>query len=119
MTSITPAGLSDTPSAPLPRAMAVPQNLSAAGVRDAAALARQQLPSAVPAPSALSAMAPQFVPHPTPKPAPKAQSSASALAAQIIAQNPEADSEFLAVFAPPPPPAPAHPEVESFVMPAH
>ncbi|MFZ4540255.1 MAG: hypothetical protein ACOYNL_00405 [Rickettsiales bacterium] len=74
--------------------------ISAAGVNDAAALARQQLPTAVPAPTLIAAYAAHTPPVPA-KPAPKAATApSSALAAQFIAQDTSLTQEELAIFAP-------------------
>lgn len=95
---------------------------SAAGVNDPAALARQQLPNAVPAPSLIAHYnAP--LPVPVPKPILRTVSThaSSALAAQFIAQEPGLGEEDLAIFESRTQQPPFTPEeeaaVESFVAP--
>ena len=87
------------PSAPIVRT--APPVISAAGVNDPAALARQQLPTAVPAPALIAAYSanPPQVPKPPQRTANSSQPS-SALAAQVIAQDSSLTSDDLAVFTP-------------------
>lgn len=79
-------------TAPAPRALA--SLLATVGAADPAALARNQLPSAVAASTALATLPPQL--PPALKPLPRAPSSQ--LAAQFIAQDASLSAEDLAIF---------------------
>lgn len=98
--TVNVTALPEAGGAPLALRTAQQPLISAAGVNDAAAVARQQLPSAVPAPAMVAAYLANM-PHP-PKPALRAVPLApsSALAAQFIAQDSGVGSEELAVFVP-------------------
>ncbi len=74
--------------------------ISAAGVNDAAALARQQLPSAVPATSLIPAYAANAVPIPKPPQRITSNQPSSALAAQLIGQASAISEADLAIFTP-------------------
>lgn len=76
--------------------------LSPAGVNDNAAIARQQLPTAVPAPALIAAYNANTPQQPKPVSRPAAAPPSSALAAQWIAQG-ETSDEALQIFAPAPP----------------
>ena len=71
--------------------------ISAAGVNDLGALARQQLTIATPAPSFIAAYTPGIVPQ-KPAPRPAINIAASPLAAQFIAQDANLTSDDLAIF---------------------
>lgn len=99
--------------APLPETAAPPASargnaptVSSTVVNDVAALARQQLPSAVPATALIAAYSGNVAPAPkqTVRLAPPVS---SALAAQFIAQTPEATAEDLEIFVTRAPAAPA------------
>jgi hypothetical protein len=94
-------GVSVETVAPVQNARTPATAISAAGVNDAGALARQQLPSAVPAVTALAAYA-AYVPQPTKPAAPRSPSAptSGALAAQFIGQAAITREEDLAIFAP-------------------
>lgn len=84
-----------------PLVRTAPPGISAAGVNEPSALARQQLINAVPAP----ALVPSYNAHATtvPKlllPARTASTVSSPLAAQFIAQQPDMSDEELAIFVP-------------------
>jgi hypothetical protein len=81
--------------------------ISAAGVNDAAALARQQLPNAVPATSLIAAYNANAVAAPKPPQRLTANQPSSALAAQLIGQTPAISEEELAIFTPITPPSTA------------
>jgi hypothetical protein len=83
-------------SAPNPRP-AVPV-ISAAGVNDAATIARQQLLSAPPAPALIAAYAASIQPQQKPLARAATQVPSSALAAQFIAQDSSLTAEDLAIF---------------------
>lgn len=83
--SILGVSVESAAPAPSPRGQAVP--ISAAGVNDAAAIARQQLPSAVPAPAALAAYSAHVTPQPKPANRAATSSSPSAFDAQRLAQE--------------------------------
>jgi hypothetical protein len=78
--------------------------ISTAG-NDAQAIARQQLPSAVPAPVLLGAYSAAIAPQPKPPAKPFLSVPSSSLAAQFIAQGDSGSSDDLAIFEPPPLPA--------------
>lgn len=91
--------------------------LSAAGVGDQSAIARQQLPSAVPAPALIAAYSTHITPPPKQPAKPTVAQPSSALAAQMLAQTPEADDSLLAVFEPrQPPPEPTN-DNDAFISP--
>lgn len=75
--------------------------ISTAG-NDTQAIARQQLPSAVPAPALLGAYSPGIPPQPKPPAKPFQSVPSSSLAAQFIAQGDAGTSDDLAIFQPPP-----------------
>ncbi|MDX2095077.1 MAG: hypothetical protein SFW64_03970 [Alphaproteobacteria bacterium] len=80
------------PTAPAPRALA--SLLATVGAADPAALARNQLPSAVAASTALATLPPQLPPALKPL----ARAPSSQLAAQFIAQDASLSAEDLAIF---------------------
>jgi hypothetical protein len=82
--------------------VARPQSLaiSAAGVNDAASLARQQLPNAVPAPALIAAYSANVPPQPKLPPRPTSAVPSSALAAQFIAQGVLTLDEAAEIFTP-------------------
>lgn len=87
--------------------------VSAAGVHDSASLARQQLPSAVPALVSVAAYHTHIPPQPKPSlPRASVAPPSSALAAQFIAQGAAESDEALAIFAPQVPTHALLPEAE-------
>lgn len=99
---------------PTPMTRTAPDAVSAAGVRDPAALSRQQLPSAVPAPV-------QVVPYAAYMPPayrPPIRTVSSPLAAQFIAQVGEAEaSGLMDIFElPTPPPAPSNDASDDYLQ---
>ena len=103
----TVLGVSVDAGAPALHVRAAPTPISAAGVNDAATLARQQLVNAVPAPAAIAAYSSNIVPQPKPPARPSAALPSSPLAAQFIAQDAAISGDELAIFTPRPTPAPA------------
>ena len=77
--------------------------ISAAGVNDLAAVARQQLPSAVPAPALIAAYNTSIQPQPKPARTTMTAPPSSALAAQFIAQDAVQTPEDLTIFVAPTP----------------
>ncbi len=110
--TINLAPLPENTGAPQPTLRATPDAVSAAGVRDPAAVNRQQLPSAVPAPVQVAAYA-AYLPTSY---KPLVRTPSSSTAAQFIDQGAAADESALAIFEPPPPPAPpAKPEADAYL----
>ena len=72
--------------------------ISAAGVNDSAAIARQQLPNAVPAVALVPAYAGNAVAPPKPPTKPLTSVPSSAFAAQLIGQSSDITAEDLAIF---------------------
>jgi hypothetical protein len=85
---------------PVPAARVQLTAISAAGVNDAAALARQQLPNAVPAPALIAAYSANVPQQPKPPARPQNATPSSALAAQFIAQGALNSEEDLNLFTP-------------------
>lgn len=77
--------------------------ISAAGVNDLAAVARQQLPGAVPATALIPAYAAHVAAPPKPPLRQPASGPSSAFAAQFLAQSPEVSAEDMAILTPRPP----------------
>ena len=75
--------------------------ISTAG-NDTQSTARQQLPSAVPAPALLAAYSTGIAPQTKPAPKPLSSLPSSTLAAQFIAQGDAGSDDDLAIFEPPP-----------------
>ncbi len=101
---MTTAGINgitvDTP-VPMQNLRSAAPVISPAGVNDAAAIARQQLPSAVPAPAVLAAYSANIAQPAKPAPRGNLPQPSSQLAAQLIAQGEgEVSAEDLALFAP-------------------
>jgi hypothetical protein len=95
-------GLSVDTGTPQPNVRVVATPISAAGVNDAAALARQQLATAVPAPAAIAAYSPNIVQQPKPIVRNPIAAPSSSLAAQFIAQGVVDSTEALEIFTPRP-----------------
>jgi hypothetical protein len=76
--------------------------ISTAG-NDAQSIARQQTPSAVPAPALLAAYSTGIAPQTKPAPKPLSSLPSSTFAAQFIAQGDAGSDDDLAIFVPPPP----------------
>lgn len=93
-------GVSVDTGAPASNVRVVATPISAAGVNDAAALARQQLTNAVPAPAAIAAYSPNVVQQPKPVLRNPIALPSSSLAAQFIAQGVVDSAEALEIFAP-------------------
>lgn len=100
----TVLGVSVDTGAPAPSVRVIPNNISPAGVNDAAALARQQLVNAVPAPAVLAAYSANLVQQPKPAVRTTIALPSSALAAQMIAQEGMDVTEALEIFTPRPTP---------------
>ncbi len=98
----TVLGVSVDTGAPALNARVAVTPISAAGVNDAATLARQQLVNAVPAPATIAAYSSNVVQQPKPPVRTTIALPSSMLAAQFIAQDAVA-AEELAIFTPPPP----------------
>ncbi len=96
--AVLPEGVA--PSSP---ARAQGAAISAAGVNDLAAIARQQLPSAVPAPALIAAYSTAIQPAPKPVARSGLVPPSSALAAQFIAQDAVQAPDDLAIFVAPAP----------------
>jgi hypothetical protein len=112
--SLNVAPLPEQAGAPVPSLRAAAPVVSVTGVTDDAAMARQQLPSAVPAPAQLAASA-AYVPSAY---KPLVRMPSSALAAQWLAQDASAgESEAgVALFAPPKPAAPTAPPMADHLL---
>ena len=93
-------GVSVDASAPALNARAVVVPIAVSGVNDAAALARQQLINAVPAPAGIAAYSTSVAPQPKPPARATIALPSSPLAAQFIAQNATESIEELAIFTP-------------------
>jgi len=85
---------------PLPVARLQAVAISAAGVNDTAALARQQLPNAVPAPALIAAYSANVPQQPKLPLRPTSAAPSSALAAQFMAQGVFSTEEAAELFAP-------------------
>ena len=102
--TVNVATLPETAAAPL-ALRAVPASISAAGVNDLVAIARQQMQLAVPAPALIAAYSTNVQAQSQIKnarPAAIANTVSSPLAAQFIAQLPNVNAQDLAIFAPSP-----------------
>jgi len=93
-------GVSVDAGAPAINARAVVVPIAVSGVNDAAALARQQLINAVPAPAGIAAYSTSVAPQPKPQIRATIALPSSPLAAQFIAQNATESIEELAIFTP-------------------
>lgn len=91
-------GLSVDTGAPALNVRAQATLISPAGVNDAAALARQQLTTAVPAPTLIAAYSANVPQQPKPPVRPTPTAPSSSLAAQFIAQEAVTSAEELAIF---------------------
>jgi hypothetical protein len=96
--TISLTGASVDTGAPAPSVRAATPLISAAGINDQAAIARQQLPTAVPAPAFIAAYSANIPPQPKPPLRPNIAAPSSALAAQFIAQDAALSPEDLAIF---------------------
>jgi hypothetical protein len=93
-------GVSVDAGAPALSVRAAVAPISAAGVNDTAAMARQQLVNAVPAPAAIAAYSASIVPQPKPVVRAAVAIPSSALAAQFIAQDAASTAAELDIFVP-------------------
>jgi len=100
MTTISLIGAPVETGQPAPNLRPAVPVLSAAGVNDAATIARQQLLSAPPAPALIAAYAASIQPQQKPLARAATQAPSSALAAQFIAQDSSLTEADLAIFVP-------------------
>lgn len=103
-------GMSVDIPVPVQTARASAAVVTTTGVNDLAAIARQQLQSAVPAPALLAAYSSKIAPQTKPAPRGSVPQPSSQLAAQIIAQDASLSSDDLTIFEPRPLPDSDAPE---------